>query len=135
VIEAAICTLLEQDAAVSALIGDRLTEMPLPQGSALPALTYQVIGPWIGSPALDGPNDDDLGTVRVQVDCWAETSGTAASLAAAVLGKLHGYSGIVDGVRVPGVFLAGGGGREYEDETRLRRVRMDFRIHCRKGDA
>lgn len=136
-IEAAICTVLEQTAAIAALVADRITEMPLPQASTLPALTYQVITPPVGDVPARGPSADDLVWVRMQIDCWGETSASVAALGKAVRDRLDGYAGMVDGIRVDGVFLVpgGGSGREYEPETKLRRVRMDFRVHCRKGDA
>jgi hypothetical protein len=62
---------------------------PLPQKSALPAITYQRISTVRGY-AHDG--DELLLTVRMQVDCWAATPDDADTLAEAVTGALSGYS-------------------------------------------
>ncbi len=131
-IESALCSVLENDAAVAALVGTRVYAMPLPQDPTLPAITYQRISTVLGA-GISGP--ESLARVRVQVDCWATTVAGVAALGQAVLNALHGYSGTVDAVAVRGIFLAAGGGIEYESETKLRRVSFDFTVHCDKGDV
>jgi hypothetical protein len=86
--------LLEQPA-ISALIGDRVYPVRLPQGVTLPAVTYQRVA---GGEDL---THSGAGPARalVQVDCWANGYDAALTLAAAVRAALAGHRGAMGTAR------------------------------------
>lgn len=131
-IEGAIKAVLLTAPAVVELIDDRFGPMPLVQADnkapQVPAITYKCISA-DEAVCLDGSK---VGASAVlQLDCWATTIKDVRALADAVLTRLNGYAGSVGGVPLV-VFLkpGGGGGDEYEPDTKLRRVRMDFSVSC-----
>lgn len=96
-IEAAIHGLVTGDAAVAAVIGDRLVPLSLPQSMELPALTFK----------MDLKNEDmttegALGLIvaTFRFDCWAATHAEAVELAAALRTALQDYSGTISGVKI-----------------------------------
>lgn len=70
-IEVAVRTILAADPAVAALVGTRIFQLIIPQGSALPALRLQLV---------DEPADNHLRganaakRARVQIDCFGNES-------------------------------------------------------------
>lgn len=135
-IEAAIRARLLDRPEVAELVGPRVYEAPPPQASAdnaaaWPVITYQVI-------TKTAPNDlegrGQLAQARIQIDCWAPSSAKVEAVAAAVRDVLHGKSFVAGGIPVSLVEQIDGGGREYEPETKLRRVSMDFRACCSRED-
>lgn len=89
-LEAAIYSLLAADAPVGAIAGDRISPSSRLQGSALPAVVYQVqtIEPVRG---LAGSAGLSLGTF--DATAIAETYAAAKSLAEAVIAALDGATG------------------------------------------
>lgn len=69
-IEKAIFDTLRNHAGLSAIIGQRIFPVVLPQNGTFPAITYQISG-------TDPENDLDgytgLNNLRVQLVCWAES--------------------------------------------------------------
>ncbi len=118
--------------AIAALVEDRIYPAPLDQlgsGAAqVPAVTYHRIST-VAPVCLDG--ETPMATLRIQFDCWAEPLVGVRALATAVRERLNGYHG----PSLKAVFLTSGGGDEYEPDTKLRRVQMDFSITCQEGDA
>lgn len=88
--EEALRTLLKTTAAVSAIVGTRVTWGDRRQGAGLPALVLNRVSGQ--SPkTLKGPTTLDQGAV--QIDCYADTYGAAKLLARAVIARLDGYRG------------------------------------------
>jgi len=83
------------DTAIAALIGARIFPVSRAQGSALPALTYQVIS---GAPLYADDGETGLSEGRVQIDCWGETYTSAKGLARAVTDRMSAFHGTVSGV-------------------------------------
>lgn len=102
-IEIAIRAILAADAAVAALVADRIHPIVLPQAGLFPALTYQVID-GDSHYSMQGPSG--LASRRVQIDCHAETYEEAIDLKGAVIGALSGFQGDVGSppVRIQGIF-------------------------------
>ena len=70
--------LLDDDAVSTAVGGSRIYPMIRPQGSTLPAITYQRVSrsrvdPFNRSDPLDA--DERVQNARLQIDCWAATYG------------------------------------------------------------
>ena len=127
-IENAIRGRLLDSTGVTALIGSsssaRAYHLRLPEGVTLPAVTYQRISR-VGFPDYAG--DTDLATRRIQVDSWAGTGESAASLGEEIRKSLDGFRGTVATVAIRGAFLVDEA-QEYEVETGLHRLRQDFMV-------
>lgn len=81
---------LTAHAGLSALIGDRLYPMRLPEGVTFPAMTYQRIS----TPRMrshSGPSG--LASPRFQYDCWDVTYAGAGAVARELRLALDGYRG------------------------------------------
>lgn len=74
---------------VTALVGTRIYPMLIPQGAAMPAVTYQRIST-VRPGSLRGPVGQ--ADPRIQVNSWADTYGTAKALADQVRRSLDGYA-------------------------------------------
>lgn len=91
---AALRSRLIADPAVAAIVGERVSWMIVPQGSALPWVRLQMVGgreDW----TLSGPTG--FYSERIQCDCVAETDTMAMQLGRAVCAALRGPA-TVDGV-------------------------------------
>lgn len=72
---------------ITALVSDRVYPLLVPQGAAMPAITWQHIG---GVPMNDlSGGDGDMLNYRVQINCWADTYLAAQALAEAVRARLQ----------------------------------------------
>jgi hypothetical protein len=91
VIEAGIYNLLAGAPGIAALVGTRIHPMVLPEGSPLPALTYQTVGS-SSEPtfATSGPQ-----RLRLEINCWAAGYLDAITLRSAVGATLDGYQGVL----------------------------------------
>lgn len=104
---------------VTGLVGARIYPMQMPQGTVLPAVTYQRISTvraqgFAGSLGLADP--------RIQIDAWAETYPVAKALGHAVRQALDGYT-------APGVAALILDERDLIDaEGRRHRVSQDFSL-------
>ena len=101
--EPLVRALLLADPAVSAAVGgSRIYPLIRPQGSALPAITYQRVSrirvdPFSRADPLVA--DARVQNARLQIDCWAATYGDVKELAADVLNVLAGYVGAAPAAR------------------------------------
>ena len=101
-IEEALVALLETDAAVAALVDDRIYPIVAPAGVDLPAIVYQRIsGP--RAETMAGPSG--LAWPRFQFGCIGGSFSEAVSVADAVRQALDGYRGTVSGVVIRGILL------------------------------
>lgn len=112
----AVRSLLLANGTVSGLIGSRLYPLRRPQGSALPAMTYQVVA---------GDRDHAHGGMTalanrwVQFTAWADTDAASAysqvqTLADLVETVLGGYRGTTGGVEIGGAFVRGR--RDFDED-------------------
>lgn len=80
-LESHIFSCLTGASGVSSVVGERIYALVLPQGCALPAISYfRVSGP--RQMSLEGYSN--LESPRIQIDCWATSYAQAKTLAAAV---------------------------------------------------
>jgi hypothetical protein len=123
-------TFLLADATVAALVGTRMSPQPLPQGSALPALTYTLVN---YEQPVSHNGTSGLEHHTIQIDCWGADTGAAVALFTAVRKRLRGYTGLVGTVRAQGIFLAQA--RDlYDDETKAHRRIADFSVWNEESD-
>jgi hypothetical protein len=81
-----IYNILANNAGVSALVGNRISPLVLPQGSAFPAIVYSEINI---NPNFTKDANSRLDQTRVQIDCLALTYEDASELADAVRDALN----------------------------------------------
>jgi hypothetical protein len=81
---------LKAQAAVSAIVGDRIHEAPGPASHQKPRLTLQDIS---GTVERHMTAQSDLASMRVQINCYAAAVRERALLAEAVYGELGGHPG------------------------------------------
>ncbi len=97
-IEQGIEQRLMADAGVSALVGNRIYPVVLPENCSYPAITYQLI-----TSHETYTNDGPLGEVRarIQIDSWGKRYGQVKAVAQAVRVALNGFTGqLPDGTYV-----------------------------------
>lgn len=88
---------------VSSLVGNRVTWVDRPQGSALPAITLQTIS---ADREQHMQGFQAFQSARVQCDIWADSYGKARQITEAVIAALA-PAGASDGVRFDRMFFEG----------------------------
>lgn len=87
-VESDIYTRLSAYAGIIALVSAKIYPLTLPQDVALPALSYFKVS---DVPEHAMGLDADIKTIRIQVDCWADTYSVAKSLEVQVKAALSRY--------------------------------------------
>lgn len=123
-IEDAIYGKLNADANVTAIVGNRIFPIKMPDRTAMPAISYaRVTGPRVesfqGSSTLAHP--------LYQIDCWAKTHRQMIDLAAKVRNSLQGFQGTVASVKIQGILFENDMDL-YEEDTETYHRALDFRI-------
>jgi hypothetical protein len=116
--------LLAGDAAVAALVGDRVYTEVLPQAGEVPAIVFTEVGA-DEDVALDGPTGAT--SARLQIDSWAKTRAEATSLGRAVRAALAGHVGAAAGLEVELVAFVTERW-DFDAETGLYRTSQDFDV-------
>lgn len=119
--EADLHALLSADPSIGAIVGlagsARIYPLLMPQGGALPAVTYQRIStPRIDTASMLGHNARVR--CRMQVDCWAPTFAQAKALSDAVRAAMATATTFTA--------LAVDERHTYEDDTRIYRASADY---------
>ena len=110
---------------VAAEITARIYPAPMPQGTTLPAVTYQAIS---DVQNYSNGNDTCYRLMRYQIDTFAATQQEAARVDDTLRAALSGHAGQW-GAHDIGFVRRGTSSSHYEPETKLRRVRSDYLIH------
>jgi hypothetical protein len=106
-------------AGITALVNDRITPVPRPEGSDKPAVTYQVIAD-APQTDLDG-GDSGLNNYRIQIDVWARSHDSAKQIAELIRVRMKTAAATFKSVPLSML-------EDYEDDTKLHRVSRDFSI-------
>lgn len=85
-IGASIRSLILADATIAAQVGTRVHSDQIPQGATLPAISYRVVDT-VPQEHLTGVAD--IFNARIEIDCQAQTRGTANTLANLVRAELQ----------------------------------------------
>jgi len=101
-IGSSIFKILTDDGDVSALVAARVYPTFVPQGVAMPAITYQRI---VAVRAHTIGSTDNMVPATYQINCWAETYGGARALSEVVRVALNNYTGTVNSVVIQAVQL------------------------------
>lgn len=124
-LEAAIYSILSNDANVIAIVSTRIYPLLLPQDADLPALTYSRISTERESAFMTDPG---LSTARIQIDVWAETVADMMNLSEKVRAALHRYTpGTAGGCQIVESHIDNEISL-YEPDTEVYHMVIDFMI-------
>ena len=125
-IASSLHTVLTGNAAVSALVANRVYAMVIPQhNDVFPALTYsQETGEFIEH--LEGRSDTRL--AEFSIDCWAKRYGETKTLAETVIAELVGFRGAFGANTAESVRLENDFDVPPEPDTELYRNSLRFVI-------
>lgn len=117
-----IFTFIQTQAPITALVGENVHPVKLPQTPGLPAVVFQKISrPRIYS--HDG--DSGLGNARYQFSAWAETLASAEAIRQALIDSFSGFNGVMGDTSRANSFILNEQDDE-EPETGLYRQMVDI---------
>lgn len=90
-IEQGLFSLLSSTSSITALVGNRISPVLLPTGSAYPALTYQIVG----SSSEPTFSTSGFQRLRVEINCWSDRYLDAVTLRDTVTAALDGFQGVL----------------------------------------
>ena len=100
----AIFNILDNDAAVSAIVGSRIFPNQIPQGEEFPVITYQYVS---NQPTHIKNTVSKLDSIMLDVDLWSGGTGDTyrdlVALAGAVRDALDRFSGTKEGVIIDSI--------------------------------
>ena len=109
---------LREDAGLSALVGNKVFALVIPQGTKLPCITFQRIG---GMPANTLSGHSGLEEIDLQIDVWARDYDEAKAIAKAVRAAMPPSGPRFSAHLIEHQDL-------YEDGTNYFRVNMEFKV-------
>ncbi len=109
---------LREDAGLSALVGNKVFALVIPQGTKLPCITFQRIG---GMPANTLSGHSGLEEIDLQIDVWARDYDEAKAIAKAVRAAMPSSGPRFSAHLIEDQDL-------YEDGTNYFRVNMEFKV-------
>mgnify|MGYP000525191989 FL=1 len=109
---------LREDAGLSALVGNKVFALVIPQGTKLPCITFQRIG---GMPANTLSGHSGLEEIALQIDVWARDYDEAKAIAKAVRAAMPPSGPRFSAHLIEDQDL-------YEDGTNYFRVNMEFKV-------
>ena len=109
---------LREDAGLSALVGNKVFALVIPQGTKLPCITFQRIG---GMPANTLSGHSGLEEIDLQSDVWARDYDEAKAIAKAVRAAMPPSGPRFSAHLIEDQDL-------YEDGTNYFRVNMEFKV-------
>lgn len=109
---------LREDAGLSALVGNKVFALVIPQGTKLPCITFQRIG---GVPANTLSGHSGLEEIDLQIDVWARDYDEAKAIAKAVRSAMPPSGPRFSAHLIEDQDL-------YEDGTNYFRVSMEFKV-------
>lgn len=109
---------LREDAGLSALVGNKVFALVIPQGTKLPCITFQRIG---GMPANTLSGHSGLEEIDLQINVWARDYDEAKAIAKAVRFAMPPSGPQFGAHLIEDQDL-------YEDGTNYFRVNMEFKV-------
>lgn len=109
---------LREDAGLSALVGNKVFALVIPQGTKLPCVTFQRLG---GMPANTLSGHSGLEEIDLQIDVWARDYDEAKAIAKAVRAAMPPSGPRFSAHLIEDQDL-------YEDGTNYFRVNMEFKV-------
>jgi L-2-hydroxyglutarate oxidase LhgO len=124
-IPATLRAILLADATVSGLVSTRVYPVKLPQSPTMPAMVITLVG---GQDVISHSGPAGVENPTFQIDFYGETYSQMDSLYEAGKDALNGYSGLINGQNVQGIFLVQKRDLPYDDDASLYRRTVDFSI-------
>lgn len=122
----ALFFLLDNHAALTALVEDRIYPDILPEGVEFPAVTYTQ-EPDI--PEYSHSGDSNLSMATYQINVWDDTSRlTCVQVASVINTLLGGFKGAVDGYEFQVIQVVNRGSDTIDPDTDWKRRRIEVRI-------
>lgn len=122
--EAALVARLLAATGVTALVGDRIAPLQLPEKPTYPGIAYRLVD---RDPVSTFGDDQALSSHMIEVECWGASMASARAVGDAVRGALQRWRGSAGGVTVQATFL-GGAFTDYDPETRSYSETIDFTL-------
>lgn len=128
-LEQDVFEILKSDAAITAIVADRIYPIAPPQNIDFPALTYQTVSDFQGYNMEGG---DGLNQSRIQFDIFSDSYAGGKALQDAVNSALSGYIGEA-GVQIQGAFQQDTQDLEETIDGKKRfRITLDYVFHYAK---
>lgn len=122
-IEDALRNKLLDNTNLTALIADRLFVQEAPQGVARPYVVYLVVS--LNPEYCQGESTDHI---IIQYSCFAERHSESRAIANIIRQDLNGFSGELEGIKIPSIVFDSQGVNIREKDSRLAHISYDFRI-------
>ena len=123
--EAALIAKLLATTAITNLVSTRINWSRRPQGSALPAIVLHRID---GTPDVHHGGASGLVSSRVQVDCWAESYGSAKAIARAVEAAITAQTFTQGAIRFDVILIDAERDDTSDETTPLFRTSLDLMV-------
>lgn len=120
--------LMSGNAAIAALVADRIYPARRLQEEDLPAITYQAIS---NSPLLTKHGVSKLDTERISVNVWSKSYDNAVEISRLIRLVLDRYRGTVEGVNVDKIIFSDFN-QLYEDWNECHHIVIDFLIRVKR---
>jgi hypothetical protein len=129
--EKVVKTLLSGATAVTALVGTRIYPGPIPQGTTLPAISYEHIST-VALRTLDAAAGYNLVQSRIEVSAVAKTYSDQKSLVEEIRKALDYQRGTIAGIAVTSIIRGSAGPDLRDDDVQLYTQAVDFLVTLRE---
>lgn len=129
--EKVVKTLLGNAAGVSALVGARIYPGPIPQGTTLPAISYEHIST-VPLRTLDAAAGYSLVQSRIECTAVAKTYGEQKALVEEIRKALDYQRGTVASIEVVSILRGAAGPDIRDDDVQLYTQAVDFLVTFRE---
>lgn len=129
--EKVVRTLLSNAAGVVALVATRVFPGPIPQGTALPAISFEHISS-APLPRLDASAGFNLVRTRIEVTAVAKTYGEQKSLVEEIRKALDYQRGNIAGIEVIAILRESVGPDLRDDDRQIYAQAVDFMVTHRE---
>lgn len=100
--ETRIVSLLENDAAISALVSDRIYPNAVPETGSVPAIIYTMIS---DNREKDFDGSNEIIKQRLQLSVWSKSYATSKQITKEIIRLFDSYKGEYDGIKFHSIFL------------------------------
>ena len=125
--ESVLYALMSGAGPVTAIVGDRIYPVVLPEGKPLPALVLEHVSTY-RPPVIDAFAGTHMTQTRMQANCLALSHTACRALADAARAAAQFQRGTIAGVLVHSVLHAGEGPTTYDAETGAFHQPIDFMV-------
>lgn len=129
--EALVREVLLADPVISGAVGGtRIYPLVRPQGSPLPAITYQRVSQTRADPLV---GRERVASIRLQIDCWSAKYADLKTLAQDVSEVLHGHGTTDPPPALRAIRALPGERDDYDEGPAVYRVSSDYSVWWEEG--